>query len=714
MTGACSKPADNTYYTKRSCPYYDVKAMDFGIDKDTSTFKVEASASFDDNIAFVLSIQEKERESAPGRCTVQITDAEGNQLSNVDITETSDGFVPSTCQYDASGNLYILGTLSDLSCQVYELSAGSTSAKHCATVDLTGHTPTDLLILSDHFVVLTYVGVRVFSPDWKLERSSEIKGEISTHFFLSGGPDITVLSMDDGMNFFLNTVDAASGEVTVRSLSDDFSSIDKNLLSYHLSGSYASDAYHVFAINYTTGAFTELADWNRIDLPPSDTSMVDTLRVLSQEQMLIIRNSVDQKTSDTCYLLHHRDKDPNQDKPILTIGGYGAGSALIQAAVYQYNTSDSPYRFEIRDYSKKYPFGTGQEMIRAYTEILADMNSGKGDDIYTGSEFDYNQWGDSGMVMDLSSLFSTKGYEAEMYLPCVTETAKHNGKIYMVFPGFRFSGYFGYSDAIGDVSNLTIDKMNLLADKNGGKALFQGLYNQDYLAVNSLYYRLTDFISADGFQISRDELSQVILYAATNGTPSTGFDYSDVDRQYITGELLFAEESIASPDDYWRIDRVGDMPVTYYGVPSVRQAANLIEPVCVTAVSADTKAPDACLDFLRILLSDSMQERVAANCIPVLKTSYENQLDEAMFPSNSSDSSSSSTTPMSSESAASYRNAVDSLNSIYVVNVNLWYILYDEITSYFAGGKDLDSMRESLINRINVYLDEQNTSADGH
>ena len=248
--------------------------------------------------------------------------------------------------------------------------------------------------------------------------------------------------------------------------------------------------------------------------------------------------------------------------------------------------------------------------------------------------------------------------------------------------------------------------MNQLTQELNGAQLFSSFYTPDYLAINSMFYRCSDMVTADGFQISREELDEVIRFSSVNGATGAGMSTEDANLRYVTGDYLFKEDQVSAPQDFWTIDRAGDAPVTYYGVPSVRDTAFVLEPRCVTAVSADTEAPEACLDFLRVLLSEPMQERVAENAIPVLKPSFEKQISEAMMDQDVEEPGEKST-PMTPVSAEAYREAVYSLDTVYLVNINLWYIFYDEFASYFSGGKDLDSVHASLVSRINVYLDEK-------
>jgi hypothetical protein len=95
--------------------------------------------------------------------------------------------------------------------------------------------------------------------------------------------------------------------------------------------------------------------------------------------------------------------------------------------------------------------------------------------------------------------------------------------------------------------------------------------------------------------------------------------------------------------------------------------------------------------------------------MPVSVDMFEKQIALAMSGADEdiSGMSSSNGIPMTEESANRYRECIESLNCIHSLNIDLWIILYDEFGSYFTEGKSISDVRVTLINRVNVYLDEK-------
>ena len=101
------------------------------------------------------------------------------------------------------------------------------------------------------------------------------------------------------------------------------------------------------------------------------------------------------------------------------------------------------------------------------------------------------------------------------------------------------------------------------------------------------------------------------------------------------------------------------------------------------------------------------------DCIPVATVAFEEQIAKAMDPSLMTPDDaiaaeqSQTPKPMSAETADRYRECVNSLNAINCYNIEIGNILWEEFNSYYYDGKPIQDVRDTVVNRINMYLDEK-------
>jgi hypothetical protein len=700
------------WLTKRDCAYFETKILNIASSMDDSAVYTLADAcSKEDQITLLLSYSDITTYEEKGH-EIVFLDPEGNVTSRFSLEETASGISAVASTYDLSGRLVILGKTLESGYKLFVFSISGDRIEEEILVSGISYYLTDLIPTENGWAFLSYNTIVLTDKQGKVTHEEPLVGELmDVGLFYEDGSVMTTVYNNGDLAFFSLDLTSQSSVVTNQS---DMKWSDKiNLLFFDFQGGYASDNQGVYKFDFLSGVISEIADWNRIDIPPSTYTGVQTnLYVLNDDTM--IRNTIPMSSrgNDELMIMIHRDQDPNADKKVLTIGGYASRTDLLERAIYLYNTGDNDYRIELVEYWDIYPYVDAADISQANAAIIADMSSGGGDDMFIGIEFDYDLWGDSGMVMDLSELFgkeSTLAYDD--YLPCLTELNKHNGKIYKIFPSFVITGYVGYSESIGADNRLTLDRVTQIAEGLESSQIMFPPTSRTNLTINSILYRLDDFVLDGEFAISEQDLLKIAEYADSYGyNENEDYQSLDVNFSYVTGQLLFQNAYICSPDDYWNLEQSGTSVMHFYGLPSVYDSARVCVPSCTISVSSGTEDPAACLDFIRILLSDEVQEyAMDTGSIPVSVDMFEKQISLAMSgeDENSSDMTSATGKRMTEEAANQYRECIESLNCIQYVSIDLWIILRDEFESYYSEGKSISDVRETMINRINVYLDEK-------
>lgn len=705
------------WLVERDCAYFETKSLEIASSLgEKSIYTLGDVCSKEDQIAMLLVYSDIDTYEEKG-AEIILLDPEGNVTDKFLFEEVAPGYSVMAMTYDLTGRLVVLGKTIEGDLKILAFSSSGTQIEEQIPVSGISFFISDMIPIETGWAFLGYDSIALTDKGGKVTYEQPLGGEaMQGGFFSEDGQVCALVSNGEGGDFSVLSIDPQSMSLDVKKAAELKWSDDLNLLYFDFKGGYASDNQGVYKFDFSGGIVSEIADWNRIDIPPSAYAGVQTkLYVLNDDTMLRNTQPMESRGNDELMILIHRDQDPNSNKKVLTIGGYDSRSDLLERAIYFYNTGDNDYRIELVEYWDVYPWVDAAGISQANAAIITDMSSGGGDDMFVGTMFDYDLWGDSGMVMDLSGLFgpeSTLAYDD--YLPCLTEQNKHNGKIYKIFPSFSVRGYAGYAESIGADNRLTLNRVSDIANGlNSSQMMFPSMSNSN-LALETILYRLDDFIIDGEFSISEEDFLKIVEYADTYGYDENAGPQgqsSDLNLSYVTGQLLFQNAFIGSPNDYKNMEQLGNSEMHFYGFPSVYDSARVCMPGTVIAVSSGTEDPDACLDFIKILLSDEVQQYAldSGYSIPVSVDMFEKQISLAMTGENenSSDMSSANGKPMTEESVNQYRECIESLNCIYSLNIDLWIILYDEFGSYFTEGKSISDVRETVINRVNVYLDEK-------
>lgn len=711
LASSCSKGIETkteprAWAVQRESAYFEAKTLDIAdstADKDLICRLADSCAS-EDQIALLLKYIDVKK-SVIADNVVVLLDPEGTEVNRISLGQEAPGFQPALMEYTPDKSLAVLG-VTDTGTSEIILISGSTGAI-TQTIPLTGISffIADFSPIPNGWALLGYSDVAFADNSGKAYFNSPLKISPISGLIVDDNQVSILGYLNDSVPTLVN-IQLDQQEVTTLSNSQIPFIDDVNLARFSWQEMYAYDAQGVYKFDFSTKTASEIADWNRIDLPPSSSAGASMITVLNDNTMICREISTDGTSSDKLILMKHRDVDPNAEKKVITIGGYSPRTALMEQAIYRYNTGDHEYRVQLVDYNDIYPFSDAAGLTRANAEMIIAMSSGKGDDMYSGLEMNYDLLGSSGMLRDLSEfLGDDPNIKMDDYLPVMTDITGKDRKLYQVFPAFSIYGFVGYQKKIGIDRDLTIRRiLDLSKTLQPDQYIFTNV-SRTNLGIDALLYRFDSYFTNEVFSISEEDFGDILQYA-------NSFGYDDVSaapnintgEAYVTGQLLFQEAVIGSPREYWKLEQSGTAEMTYYGIPSVYDSARICMPDTLIGVSAGTDAPEACKEFLEVLLSDEVQEAAAQNGkIPVSKNAFENQIAQAMTAEIGKNASK----PMTEESAQRYRDSVNSLNIFLNVNIDLWSIFQDEIQSYYIEGKSITDVRATMIDRVNTYVDEE-------
>ena len=550
----------------------------------------------------------------------------------------------------------------------------------------------------------------------KVVSKQEIPGDVTTEQVFAGEEGVSVL-YGENQEIYVGTLNADTGSFDAESTGINENKIVMTGICCSQNGTYISTTDGISECDAKAGKVREILSWNDTDLPPSSyVYNITKDYVLSDDLIVRVVSPVGVNQQEEIIVLNHCQTDPNKGKTVMTIGGYYVSeNPILQYAVYQFNTSNKEYRIETVDYRDVYPTTDNASCTRAKASMLSDMSSGKGQDIlYWNDVFDFPELGESGVVIDMMPyLNADKDIDSDNWVDSVFNLMKSGDSLYSFYPAFSTVGYITNKDALDTDGNVTVNMMNkqFVKLEQGNSLLLNTLSTQ--LVSDVIQFGLDDFCDSTGkFSITAEQLSEIIKYAQENGNPDNYADGVNDREQYITKKTALLLAYINCPQEYESYEQMSTSDMIYVGYPSAYESKRVLYPFGMMGISAGSKYPDACWEFIKIMMSDEVQQKcIELNTIPASTAAFESLINKAEHPELRTAEENTaldftSKTAVSEESISRFRDAVASLNYIYYNDYGLAGIITEECAPCLSGEKTPGEVADILNNRINLILEE--------
>ena len=401
----------------------------------------------------------------------------------------------------------------------------------------------------------------------------------------------------------------------------------------------------------------------------------------------------------------------------LTIKGFGIHDnyALVYTA-YKYNTSQDKFLITLDSYDiGKYGYSTAVEAQNGKLRLLKEFSNGNAPDIFYGSDFDYEQMGRMGLVLDMADYIKdSQVINKDTITPNIYDLYYDDGHCYQLFPGYTMFGLWGVDGFTNGNSNMTLDDMS---SSSYSSKIFGGHYASD-VADFAIRYPIKKLIS-NGELISEDEMEKIVQFAIDNGlapdaeqsnhsnTDNIGKREQSVCQLYVGGINSFVSNQFGMKDK-----------MRFVGYPTLNGSVHMATPSCLVAVSADTEYPEECIKFIEMMYSDEVQKAlVTNNNIPASQKIYNEVLEVALDRSKMSDDmyyravfanndDVDHTVDINQEDVEAFKLATDSVDTIMTMDWGIYNIVEEEINSYYLQNRSVKDIAHSLRSRLDVYVKE--------
>ena len=422
-------------------------------------------------------------------------------------------------------------------------------------------------------------------------------------------------------------------------------------------------------------------------------------------------------------------KNPHAGKTVLDLyAPYGQIDETINDAILKFNKTNGRYFIEVTnkytsvsdfdfsdvDSEDEYENVTLDKDAKMSSKLAMDIINGEGPDILMNTS-SYGQLNNDSYLVDLSSYFGN--LDENKYFTNLIEASKTNGKLYQLPVCYTLEGIFTDKKNAGASGvGLTIEEYKEFKSGplNGQDLITSGQAHYFARLFSSMSDQFikngkADF-SSDEFKVLADYVKDNIPEKAPSWSSDEGIEKSTVADCISCYAMLgyFYELSELKGD------------ITVLGIPSTDGRGPMFEAYTSLAVSSQASNVDACIEFLKMILSDEVQENLAMQENYVLNREafrkgglsaveyYNGPAGDMMFGFNHMTGEPlKNRVKFSEKDIDKLESVILSCSTLHTEDQAINIILIEEMPAYFLGQKDLESVVKITEDRVQKVLDER-------
>lgn len=380
---------------------------------------------------------------------------------------------------------------------------------------------------------------------------------------------------------------------------------------------------------------------------------------------------------------------------VLTLAVFGGLTSIQKDAVIAFNSTHSDMRLEVKDYME---YGN---ISAAIEQFNYDVLAGDIPDIIDLTAFSYDTLAGKGLLLDLYPyLDADPELSRSDFLSNVLTASETDGALLSVIPCYLVGGTAVAERGVFDKDAITLADLKQALSEHPGMTAFGATVRTELLTA-LVTADAEQYIDIDTGRCSFDSAAFLELLEFVGQQPELDIEALHMGYEGEPGLLRQCSlEGFVTEFDY---EMGGNR--SYVGLPGVNGTKPLICPVMEFGISSETKAPEACWEFLRELLTFDSQTRMTNEYwgLP-LRTDCLNSFEaytQALALSDgiiSEDNISEAKTVILSADRAERRFSMLS---------EVLEIVQEEAQAYFSGAKTAEDVANGIQSRANIYMAEQ-------
>ena len=389
---------------------------------------------------------------------------------------------------------------------------------------------------------------------------------------------------------------------------------------------------------------------------------------------------------------------------------------------------------------KNYQFYEKRDDYEAdLTKMYEDMKNGRMADIvfldpYSCFELDLDTLSRKGVFADIGELIDNDpDMSREDYLTNIFDAFSYDGKLYRIVPSFSISSAYGNSEYVSGHENWNVDEFLEYADGLDPEEslMFTMFETRQNFLEDMLRYDGYCWIDKDRFSCDFTDISFMRLLGYASRIPEE-IDYESIhmlnywdgyDDMYYNGEIRVNLSYM--PDykgTYYDAYAACKTDPVFVGFPSPDSQGSVISYTSSYMLSADSPLLNESWDFIKQVLQMPYQDSESFFNFPVLRSSFEEKMEDCLNPFVSEDEEGyeyeympSYAVPdgfeevplMSQEQADAGKEFICSVDRLSFEDRELTDLILNEINTGFETGKSSEEIASSVQIVVQAYLDEK-------
>lgn len=516
-------------------------------------------------------------------------------------------------------------------------------------------------------------------------------------------------------------------------------------------GAYYSDNSGIYKVDLDTGTKTELMNYINSDYIYNYGNFC----ALGDDRFAsLTREYKDNKT--TLYVNTFEKVPESELTPKYLITVASAGYVYdFQEQIIKFNLASEEYRIQYVDYSQ---YNTDEDYTAGKTKLNNDILAGNVPDVLiSDSEFSVSKYVNKGLFKDLYTyLDNDPELSRDDFLGNILKACEIGGKLYEIPTSFVVMGLMGGKEKIGEFANLTMPEFAAKVAALPEEVSFfrAGEVSRANMLQMLVYLGYTNFIdTATGkCNFNNDDFKAILEYVNTlpeksrwedeNYNPDD-FDWDAYNNAFKEGKAI---AEMTTLDSFYAFENqsynFGSMELDFIGMPSPDRDGYVFTNANLKfLVSAKSPLADEAWNFVKLFFEDSYQTE-SSWAFSVTKDGFEQQKQKALDEikrreeekkeQEDSDIEISPRTKevavtdaviggggimiepgwgndrreMTAEDVERIAEIATGVRKQLVYDENVYNIISEEASAYFAGKKSLAEVASLIENRVQTVISE--------
>ena len=441
--------------------------------------------------------------------------------------------------------------------------------------------------------------------------------------------------------------------------------------------------------------------------------LADSQLVAVEEDRIVLVYRLDaMSVSPEMIFLNKEKTNPNAGKEIVraVISDWYSMPIMTADAISRVNENDPDHFISCEYILKEKSDLFDEEKVKKMTDDLQlDIMSSEPADIY----FDlHNMWWvqSEDYLLDLNKELVISPTE---FYTAITDSAARDGGLYYMPLDFIAHGIVTDSSNVKEgVTGFTFDEYRefLKGPLNGKDPLTEVFGRSKYF--NFCFEAMSDYWFKSGIvDINNDAFRELCSFIMNDVPENAALDESDVMEFYFKSEDV-ARYELLDPMLFVHTFAAYKSPVLL-GAPSVDGRGPVASVYSSVSVSAKTEHKDACIKFVKLLLSKEIQEGSSHNPInrnalePILRNAVDEANREIDSFSSEAEAASCGYYRPSEEIVQAYIKSINSVSCCNCLDASVSDIVEEEIEGLLSGQQDVDTVAANVEDRLRTLYNEK-------